>query len=170
VEAFNATASKIDEINETTRRFLTSLYNEELTDEQSITVAQLVQSLASLKRISQYSRGIVRQAGNANAGDYNISGESLSLFGQALEKTLVCFDNAEWAFTAGDATEVNYTVINADELVAMRDDYKLGQRERVLQEGYNFDADNIFMEAFRHFADIAKQAKSIVGIVINGNA
>ena len=169
-EAFYGTANKLDEMNEATRRFLTGLYNEELTDDQSIIVAQLVQSLAFLKRISQHSRGFVKQAGLLNEGDYSVSEESLSLFKDALEKTLVCFDNANPAFVAESIPEANRTIINAEELVSMRDDYKLRQRERVLQEEHNFEADIIFMEAFRHFAEIAKQTKSIVEIIANGNA
>lgn len=59
------------------------------------------------------------------------------------------------------------TIITAEELVSMRNDYKHKQRERVSQEGYEFETDIIFMEALRNFSEIANQTKSIAEIVVH---
>jgi len=166
---FNSTASEIDTINKTIRNFLTRLYDEELNEEQSVTVASLVQSLTSLKRISQHSRGIVKQSEYFDEENYHYPDEDVKMLQDILDKTVSCYNEAVNALTSGKMKIVRSVLKNADEIIAMRNEYKLNQKERVLQDNYNFEADVVFMEVFRHFAEIAKQAKSIAEVILNND-
>jgi len=164
---FNGTANEIDAINKTIRNFLTKLYDEKLNEEQNITVATLVQGLTSLKRISQHSRGVVKQAKYSDEENYHYSDEDRKKIQDILDRTVSCYNESVNALTYGTIKNAKNVLINADEIIAMRNEYKLKQRERVLQDKYNFEADVVFMEVLRHFAEIAKQTKSIAEVILN---
>jgi len=165
---FNIAANEIDTINKTIRNFLTKLYDEHLTEEQNVIVASLVQSLTSLKRISQHTRGIVKQAVHLeDEENHQFSAEEMEMLRDIIDKTFSCYNKAVKALTSGKIKKARKILINADEIITMRNEYKLKQKQRVLQEKYNFEADVIFMEVFRHFAEIAKQAKSIAEVILD---
>lgn len=164
---FYEAADKVEEINKVARNFLTRLYEEELTDEQTIRITELVQGLTSMKRMSRYTREIARQADHLLHEGYSLDDESLKLLESMLETSLICFDDGMKALLDHKVKKARKTIVSAEELISMRNDYKLKQKERVFQEGYDFECDVIFMEVLKYISEIARQAESIARIVVN---
>jgi Na+/phosphate symporter len=86
------------------------------------------------------------------------------------KKALFCYDEAILAITQNKPEHAEATVQGAEEIQALREEYKAGHLERALGGEYNVQSSLAFMEAVRHMSRIASHSKSIAEIVISDEA
>ena len=161
LDDFKIKANEIDKVNEKINEFITKLYHENLTEEETGLVAAYIHITISLKRISNRVKGFAKLArdmcDNNVKGTYGGAGKLMELY----EKTLTCFDNMMGSFISQDTDKVNRTMLEADEIEAQRAEYKSSHLTRASTPGYNVEMGIAYSEAARHLARIAHNMKSV---------
>jgi phosphate:Na+ symporter len=152
----------VDRANETVRRFLTKLYNERAVDLE-ISVVVLLQNLTSLQRISNHTKGIVKQLESLEYEGVKYVEKLDSVVREIYEKTLSCYDDAVEILTKPNTTReiIERAVTGAETVQGMREKYKSGHIERVSSGVHDIESDSMFMEIVRHMSRIVSHTKSI---------
>jgi len=161
LEAYWRKAADIDKANDKISSFLKKLYNENLTTEDMVKVTTLINSLVSLKRISNRTKGFAKLAeemrdSGAKASDINF-GELELIY----ETALLSYDDMAVAFSSHDPDSITSAIENADLAATLRSDYKSAHLGSVSSRGYSVEAGLLLSEAARHLARIAHNTKSI---------
>ena len=162
VESFWVNANKIDEINERISAFLTMLYNEDLSSDDSLSVTSLIHILISLKRISNRIKGFAKLASEMKENDIYYSNTAALKLNQIYNLTLRSYDNMLIAFKYRDIDAVSTTMQDADAVTSLRESYKAEHLSLASSGGYSVETGIAFSEAARHMARIAHNIKSVV--------
>jgi phosphate:Na+ symporter len=163
ISEFQAVSADIDRANLTVRSFLTRLYNENLSEAENLSVATLLHNLTSLERISNHTKGVVKQAEQLRDSKLEYSETASQMLRSIIEKTTKCYNSTVNAISSS-SNETNYielAVHGAEEIQALREDYKAGHIERVSSGAYNVQSGIVFMEVVRHMSRIASHSKSV---------
>jgi phosphate:Na+ symporter len=153
--------AEIDNANATIRKFLTRLYNDHTHDGENAAVVAQLQNLTSLQRISNHTKGIVKQMELLKSDGAEYSDNFDTVIKQIGEKTLACFDNAIKAVSSHESEAIAVAVENAEAVQGAREEYKSGHIKRVSEGVHDIQADMRFMEVVRHMSRIVSHAKSI---------
>ncbi|MCL2663131.1 MAG: Na/Pi cotransporter family protein [Oscillospiraceae bacterium] len=158
---FKNKANEIDKVNEKINEFVTKLYHENLTEEETSLVAAFIHITISLKRISNRVKGFAKLAkdmrDNNVKGTYGSADKVMELY----ERTLICFDNMMESFLSQDTDKINQTMLEADEIEVKRAQYKSDHLTQASTPGYNVEIGIAYSEAARHLARIAHNMKSV---------
>jgi len=158
---FKNKANEIDIVNEKINEFVTKLYHENLTEEETSLVAAFIHITISLKRISNRVKGFTKLAKDMR--DNNVKGtyDSADKLMELYEKTLTCFDNMMDSFISQDTDKINQTMLEADEIEKQRAGFKSDHLTQASTPGYNVEMGIAYSEAARHLARIAHNMKSV---------
>ena len=167
IGAFWSNANDIDKVNNKIRAFLTKLYNENLTREDTILVTSLINSLISLKRISNRTKGFAKLAEEMRDSGVKYSSVGLDQLVQIYEMTLLGYDNMVKGFKSRDTETIVLAMQNAAGVVSMREEYKSMHLALASSGGYSVETGIAFSEAARHFARIAHNIKSVAESISN---
>jgi phosphate:Na+ symporter len=155
---------KIDRANATVRRFLTKLYNEHIGESEDVSAVVLLQNLTNLQRISNHTKGIVKQIELLEYEGVKYSENIDSTVRDIYEKTLSCYDDAIMLLTDKESVTreiIERAVKGAETVQGMREDYKKKHVERVSSGVHDIQSDTMFMEVVRHMSRIVSHCKSI---------
>ncbi|MCL2496799.1 MAG: Na/Pi cotransporter family protein [Clostridiales bacterium] len=169
IEAYWYNANDIDKVNDKISAFLKKLYNENLTKEDIVVVTALINSLISLKRISNRTKGFAKLAEEMRDSGIKYSNDGLDRVIQIYDMTLQCYDNMVKAFESHDIETISLTMQNADSVDYIRNEYKSEQLLLASGGGYSVETGILFAEAARHMARIAHNIKSIAESILNGD-
>ena len=161
LDTFWINANEIDKVNDKINAFLTLLYNEELSKDDSILVTALIHILISLKRISNRIKGFAKLASQMQENDLRYSNTAASKIKEIYDLTLQCYDHMHSAFLLRDIYDITSTMQNADEIEELRKTYKAEHLTLALGGGYSVESGIAFSEAARHMARIAHNIKSV---------
>lgn len=159
-DEFNSNATEADISNVKIRSFLTKLYNEHLSETENLFIAALINNLARLERISNRTRGIVKQA-HEHSGE--VSKETVEQLRALSEKTLICYD--ETLKAVAEHKHAYHAIQSSEEAHYMYENYKKGHLERVSHGNYDIKSGTAFLEVARHLSRIAKNSKNIAETV-----
>jgi len=161
-DIFWAKANEIDKVNEKISAFLTLLYNESLSKEETLTVTSLIHTLISLKRISNRVKGFAKLASQMQENNIRYSNSAALKLKQIYDLTLQSYDNMSDAFKYRNMDAVAMTMQNADTVDSLRNSYKSEHLTLASSGGYSVESGIAFSEAARHMARIAHNIKSVV--------
>ena len=162
IDSFWANANAIDKVNEKISTFLTMLYNEKLSEEDTLLVTSLLHVLISLKRMSNRTKGFAKLAKEMQDGDVKYSNTAALRIKQIFDTTLSCYDNMSKAFKYRDVNAITQTIQEADMAIEQRENYKNEHLALASSGGYKVQTGIVFSEAARHLARIANNLKSLV--------
>jgi len=151
-----------DKANKVIKAFLTKLYNEKLSESEHVFVAVLLQNLTSLQRISNHTKGIVKQMLDLYEDELPYSESDKTMLCDIGAKTLLCYDEAIAAFVTREPEYAERAVIEAEAVSEIREVYKAGHIERVSSGVSDIQSDTVLMEIVRHMSRIVYHAKRIV--------
>jgi phosphate:Na+ symporter len=146
------------------KAFLTKLHNEKLSDSEHVLVVVLLQNLTSLQRISNHTKGIVKQRADLEKEKLPFSEEDEAMLHEIGSKMLLCYHDAAEAFETHEVLSIMRSVQEAEEVLKMREEYKAGHIARV-SGGKNIQTDIILMEIVRHMSRIVYHSKNIIETV-----
>jgi phosphate:Na+ symporter len=167
IDKFKKRADDIDKSNAAIRAFLKKLYSVHLNESQNIHVAALLNNLARLERISNRTRGIVKQKLELQDLKSEYSAEAITALKALSEQTVLCYNEAISAASQNSTALVNRAANSADEVMAMYEKYKIGHRERVSSGNFSIEIGVGFLEVSRHLSRIANNAKNIAETVVD---
>jgi phosphate:Na+ symporter len=170
LEAYWLGAKDIDRVNDQISSFLKKLYNENLTKEDIVKVTSLINSLISLKRISNRTKGFAKLAEDMRDSEVKRLAVGFDELAHIYEMTLVCYDNMAKAFKSHDVESITLAIHNADRVGSLRSDHKSEHLALASSGEYSVEAGLVLSEAARHFARIAHNIKSIAESVSYGYA
>jgi phosphate:Na+ symporter len=157
---FWAGIAEADKANGIIKNFLTRLYNEKISAEEHVFVAVLLLNLTSLQRISNHTKGIVKQLESLK-----IKSSYPQAVGELIrnlsEKTLLCYNDAVTAFTTRDMAYVERAAQSAEYVQDEREVYKAGHFTRISSGTHDILSDTILMEVVRHMSRIVYHSKRI---------
>jgi len=159
---FWSKANEIDKVNDKISDFMTKLYHENLSEDQSNMVSALIHIVISLKRISNRSKGFAKLAEGMHESGIKEKYAGADKFSGLYDKTIDCYDNMVDAFKTHDANAIYQTMQNADNIESMRDMHKTCYLSQAADAGYSVEIGIAYSEAARHLARIAHNIKSIV--------
>ena len=168
IEAYWQSANDIDQANDRISAFLKMLYNEELSKEDMVKVTSLINSLVSLKRISNRTKGFAKLAEEMRDSDELYTDIRFDELEHIYETTLLSYDNMSKALISHDVENITLAIKNADRVAAMRRAHKSSHLELASFKGYSVEAGLLLSEAARHLARIAHNVKSIAETVSYG--
>jgi phosphate:Na+ symporter len=153
----------LDKANSTIRRFLTKLYNEHIGDGEDVSAVVLLQNLTNLQRISNHTKGIVKQVELLEYDGVKYSEKIDSVIREIYEITLGCYDDAIKLLTKESVTRevIERAVKGAETVQAKREEYKKNHVKRVSDGVHDIQSDTMFMEVVRHMSRIVSHCKSI---------
>jgi phosphate:Na+ symporter len=122
-------------------------------------------TLTSLERIGNHTKGIVKKAQELRDDKLEYSETAVTMLRNISNRTTSCFDEAVKAYTSNEADSAALAIRSAEEIQALREDYKAGHLERVSGGSYSVQSGVVFMEAVRHMSRIASHSKSIAETV-----
>jgi phosphate:Na+ symporter len=157
--------SKADDINKASGKineFLTKLYHEKLSNEEKTMVAAFIHTIISLKRISNRARGFAALAEDMQDSGMKEQYVGINMLTEIYEKTMLCYDSMVDAFKAKDTGSVNLTIVYADNVEMMREEFKAGHIKLASHTDYAVETGIMYSEAARHLARIAHNMKSVV--------
>jgi len=162
ISSFQLKAEEIDKTNSKINEFLTKLYHEKLTEEESSMVAAFIHITISLKRISNRTKGFRALTEDMHAGGFKEPYEGADKLIKLYKRTMDCFDMMIESFELFDSKTIYATMMEADFIEQMRERYKSGHRSQVANTGYNVEVGIAYSEAARHLSRIAHNMKSVV--------
>jgi len=158
---FKQKASEIDIVNEKINEFITRLYHEKLTEEETGTVAAFLHITISLKRISNRIKGFGKLAREMRdsgiKGSYDRAEKLVDLY----EKTIYCYDNMVESFETRDTGPLNETMLTAENIEKLRDVFKSEHLTQASSAGYSVEIGIAYSEAARHLSRIAHNIRSV---------
>jgi len=166
--SFWADITEADTTNALVRTFLTKLHNENLSEAQNVFGVILLQNLTSLQRISNHTKGIVKQLTDLYAEKLPYPESDEKMLCGLGEKTLLCYDEAIAAFVTREHGYIERAVSGAEEVLEIREAYKSGHIERVSQ-GANIQSDTALMEIVRHMSRMVYHSKRIAETAVEDN-
>ena len=144
----------IDRIIAIIKTFLTKLHNVNLSDSEHVMVVVLLQNLTGLQRISNHTKGIIKQKQDLTDGNLPFAEEDKQMLYDTAAKMAACFNSAFEPLTAKE------TIRQAGEVMDIREAYKAGHISRI-SNGTNIEAEIILMEIMRHMSRITYHSKQI---------
>jgi phosphate:Na+ symporter len=159
--SFWAEIDEADKTNKAIRSFLTRLYNEKITEAENLFVVVLLQNLTSLQRISNHTKGIVKEIELLQAEGVVYSKTIDAVVGDIAEKMAVCYEKAVKALVTHKSEYIEPAVQLAETVQGMRETYKTKHIERLSGGVHDIQSDTRFMEVVRHMSRIVSHAKSI---------
>jgi phosphate:Na+ symporter len=165
IDDFNVLAAETDKTNTTIKSFITKLYNERLSDNENVAVAALLHILTSLERINGHTKGVVGRAAELREINQTYSESAILMLRDINTKTILCFDETIRALTTNGFQHAELAVQSAEDIQALREDYKVVYRERIASGTHNVQRGIVFIETVRHMARIAHNLKSIAETV-----
>jgi len=165
INTFCEHAANAEKANDFIRSFLTKLYNGKLSETENISIAAILHTLTSLERIGNHTKGIVKKAQELRDDKLEYSETAVTMLRNISNRTTSCFDEAVKAYTSNEADSAALAIRSAEEIQALREDYKAGHLERVSGGSYSVQSGVVFMEAVRHMSRIASHSKSIAETV-----
>jgi phosphate:Na+ symporter len=156
IDGFNEVAAEIDKANASIRSFLTKLHNEALNEDENASIATLLNNLTSLERISNHTKGIVKQAEELRDGKIEHSEETAIMLREIGEKKVLCYDAAIKALTLNEPEHVELAMQGAEEILDLHDDYKAEP---------TVASQSVLLEALRHISSIASHSRIIAETV-----
>jgi len=162
VGAFKLKADEIDRVNEKINEFVTKLYHENLSEEETNLVTAFIHITISLKRISNRSKGFAKLTEEMHESGLTEPFDGVDKLIEIYEKTMHCYDLMIEAFKSQDMETINLTMEEVDLIEAMREAYKSAHIEHASNPGYSVEMGIVFSEAARHLARIAHNIKSVV--------
>jgi phosphate:Na+ symporter len=161
IDGFKKSAEDADKANEVIKSFIAKLYNNNLSEIENVAVAALLHNLTGLQRISNHTKGIVKQAEAVKNGNLEYAESASEVLRVICAKAAECYEAAAKALAGGGAKYARQSIQWAEEVQGMREEYKIGHFERVSGGEYNVQSGIVFMETVRHFARIASHSKNI---------
>ena len=162
IGSFWLKAAEIDRVNDKINDFLTKLYHEKLTKEESSYVAALMHIVISLKRISNHSKGFAKLAEDMRDSGIKDPYDDTDKLKELYEQTMLCYDNMVKAFKSEDTDIITATMMEADQIAMMRETYKFRHIEKASDSDYIVEIGIAYSEAARHLSRIAHNIKSVV--------
>ena len=161
-------ANDIDKANDKISAFLKKLYSEKLTKEDVVKVTSLVNSLISLKRVSNRTKGFAKLAEEMRDSGVMHPEGSFDQLNNIFEITLQCYDSMMEAYKTHDVGSIALVMQKADHAVFLRDELKSEHLVLATYSGYSVETGILLSEAARHMARIAHNIKSIAESVSYG--
>jgi len=162
IPQFRLFETEIDKMNVIISEFMTKLYHEKLTEDENKMVAAYIHVAISLKRISDRSKGFADLTEGLRDFGYKGIYDGADRLAQLFDKTMHCYDNMVIAFKTNDTDSIYDTMIEADDIESLREEFKLMHLAQASGSGYIVEVGIAYSEAARHLARIAHNIKSIV--------
>ena len=162
IDSFWTSANEIDRVNDKISAFLTMLYNEKLSEKDTLLVTSLLHVLISLQRMSNRTKGFAKLAKQMQEDNIKYSNTAALRIKQIFDTTLRCYDSMSKAFKYRDVNAITLTIQEADMAIEQRENYKSEHLALASSGGYKVQTGIVFSEAARHLARIANNLKSLV--------
>ena len=170
INTYWTNANEIDKVNDKISAFLKKLYNENLTKEDIVLVTSLINSLISLRRISNRTKGFAKMAEEMRDSGLKRSDVGIDKFMQIYEATLLCYDNMLKSFEMHEASYITQLMECADRVYQLRNEYKYEHLALAAGGSYSVETGIMLTEAARHLARITHNLKSIAESITYGYA
>jgi len=161
IGSFWLKANEIDRVNDKINEFITKLYHQDLDQEENNLTAALIHITISLKRISNHAKGFAKLAEDMRDNGLKDQYKDADKVSMIFKRTLNCFESMEEAFVAQDTDKINLTMMEADSITLIREEYKSEHLAHASSGGYSVEIGIIYAEAARHLARIAHNIKSV---------
>ena len=170
IETYWANANEVDKVNDKISAFLKKLYSENLTREDIILVTSLINSLISLRRISNRTKGFAKLAEEMREDGVDHWDDGVDKLKQIYDMTMRCYDNMIEAFKTHDMGNISLVIDSANLVSAMRSEYKKEHLTLASHGRYSVESGLPLTEAARHMSRIANSIKSIAESITYGYA
>jgi len=172
IDTFFEQTVNADKANDFIRSFLTKLYSQrsfqsdgKLSESENLSIAAILHTLTSLERISNHTKGIVKKAEQLRDNKLEYSEAATALLRNISDKTTSCYNDVISVYSSNDANKASFAIQAAEEIQALRENYKAGHLERVSGGSYNVESGILFLEVARHLSRIASHSKNIAETV-----
>ena len=162
VGAIRLKAEDIDRANEKINEFVTKLYHEKLSEEETAMVTAFIHITISLKRISDRSKAFAQLTEDMHEGELKDPYASVDKLIEIYEKTMHCYDLMVEAFKSQDMETISLAMEEVDLIEAMREAYKAAHIAHALDPDYSVEMGILYSEAARHMARVAHNIKSVM--------
>ncbi|MDR2590188.1 MAG: Na/Pi cotransporter family protein [Oscillospiraceae bacterium] len=159
-------SEEIDKVSGKINEFLTKLYNEEISKQESSLLMSFMHVTISLRRINNRTKGITKLAEDLRSSGIKEQFSGLDELEDIYRKTVHCYDGMVEALKSRNSYDIIQTMLDADAVVSLREVFKSKQLALASKStDYSVEVGLMYSEVARHLARIAHNIKSIVEII-----